>query len=331
MLRIEVFGKTDMTFLNLQSTSATGVPSVSINGGKRLVFRGCVFDGASKNANAVSILDAEPVWAEDILFDDCIAKNSGVPASESNQNINITEGCRNITVQNCTIFGAEENNLQVFGRDPDPTPAPELAPSGIRFLYNTIYGSTFAHGIEIGWTVTDSEVTGNTIYSNAKSAIAVIDETDSITVQNNVCYDNKTGALAAGTVDLSMINNTFVMDNDAAGFGVELRGAQTRMVLKNNIVVGQNGVRPKLQIPAESVGGVDSNNNCFYDETDSAAGADFTWNGNSYDDLASYQAASGLDSNSIWADPKFVDAANDDYRLGSDSPCLGIGSDMGGP
>ena len=41
-------------------------------------------------------------------------------------------------------------------------------------------------------------------------------------------------------------------------------------------------------------------------------------------DWAAWQAA-GFDVNSVWADPLFVDAENDDYRLQEASPAFSLG------
>lgn len=44
-----------------------------------------------------------------------------------------------------------------------------------------------------------------------------------------------------------------------------------------------------------------------------------------YPTLSAYQSATGWESNSISKDPLFVDAANHDYRLASNSPCIDAG------
>ena len=54
------------------------------------------------------------------------------------------------------------------------------------------------------------------------------------------------------------------------------------------------------------------------------------WFGKKIAGFDEYRKTTGLDANSEFADPEFVDAANGDYRLAPDSPARKIRSD-GGP
>jgi hypothetical protein len=44
-----------------------------------------------------------------------------------------------------------------------------------------------------------------------------------------------------------------------------------------------------------------------------------------YNDQAAYKSATGFDTNGKWEDPKFIDAANGDFHLRTDSPCIEAG------
>jgi hypothetical protein len=54
------------------------------------------------------------------------------------------------------------------------------------------------------------------------------------------------------------------------------------------------------------------------------------WFGKKLDSFEDYRRQTKLDARSLFADPKFVDAANGDYRLAPDSPAREIRPD-GGP
>ncbi|MCK4578790.1 MAG: fibronectin type III domain-containing protein, partial [Candidatus Marinimicrobia bacterium] len=60
-----------------------------------------------------------------------------------------------------------------------------------------------------------------------------------------------------------------------------------------------------------------------------ATGANLAyWGSVDQSDLAAWQAASSTDANSISADPKWVDAPNDDYHLSGNSLAIGAGTDV---
>ena len=147
------------------------------------------------------------------------------------------------------------------------------------------------------------------------------------TVQNNLIYGNgKSGGASqiegirfsdTGN-DNSAINNT-LYDNQI-GIGIYLDSeTQTNVTIKNNII-SESVIR---DVVAVTLSGLDIDNNCVYNtvigDSDimSWDGTDRTW--------AEWLSSTTFDTNSINADPKFIDASNDNYHLGSNSPCLGIG------
>ncbi len=54
------------------------------------------------------------------------------------------------------------------------------------------------------------------------------------------------------------------------------------------------------------------------------------WFGKKLSGFEDYRKMTGLDTHSLFADPRFVDAASGDYRLAPDSPAHKIRAD-GGP
>jgi hypothetical protein len=62
----------------------------------------------------------------------------------------------------------------------------------------------------------------------------------------------------------------------------------------------------------------------------SDAGVMVNWFGEKIESFQDYRQTTGLDAHSLQADPKFIDAANGDYRLAPDSPAREVRTD-GGP
>jgi hypothetical protein len=53
------------------------------------------------------------------------------------------------------------------------------------------------------------------------------------------------------------------------------------------------------------------------------------WFGKKIGSFEDYRQTTGLDAHSLFADPKFIDAANGDHRLAPDSPARRIRPDGG--
>jgi hypothetical protein len=52
----------------------------------------------------------------------------------------------------------------------------------------------------------------------------------------------------------------------------------------------------------------------------------FTWNNNNYSGFAAYRSGSHQDAHSVFANPKFVNAAAGNFALAAGSPALGAGT-----
>jgi hypothetical protein len=70
---------------------------------------------------------------------------------------------------------------------------------------------------------------------------------------------------------------------------------------------------------------ITGDNNCFFGDTAASEfRRDLTLASNDTMNFATWQSTTGQDSGSLRADPKFVSST--DFRLFSDSPCLGLGA-----
>lgn len=154
-------------------------------------------------------------------------------------------------------------------------------------------------------------VDGNVIANNGASSGGGIATGDSVvTITNNVIASNYgpdgDGIIVwdgDGSANVRVINNTIV-SNTAEAISI----GSGMVLVRNNILYGHNGGIDKYGESAT----VTSDHNAF-------------WN----NDWNYWNVISG--TGDISADPLFVDAANDDFHLQADSPCIDAGTATGAP
>lgn len=124
-------------------------------------------------------------------------------------------------------------------------------------------------------------------------------------VENNISRARMTSIVQDGSHDIAYTKNTFIGDG-AQSWGIELNSGVTNITVRDNIFYHQEngyGYLPK------SVSGLDAGHNCVFTTTRTPPGSPRT--------------------NDVWGkDPLFVSYQQDDFRLQSGSPCLGIGASL---
>ncbi len=187
---------------------------------------------------------------------------------------------------------------------------------------NTITGNGLGWAVQIQDASNDNIVRRNIMTDNYGGAVVIYNNGDGMPTRNLI-YDNlsiRGGVSAVFNVagpGTAMVTNSFyhntVVDALNIAFNV---GVNAGTILKDNIVWNSTGAN--LRINA-GVTDVTSDYNLFGPE-----GAGFiTYNGSSYATLADYQAASGLDPNSLKDNPMFVGGG--DYSLQPGSPAISAG------
>jgi len=141
----------------------------------------------------------------------------------------------------------------------------------------------------------------------------------------NSCYN---GMKTWGDVDDLQVNAVFA-NNTVYGYttyGLYVHGYVTNATFKNNIFNSAETNAIHVKIDANSTAQVVLDYNSFFPEANDA----WTWGATTdIDTLAAWKVASSQDANTINTDPKFVDAANDDFSLLATSPCIDTGVDLG--
>ena len=151
------------------------------------------------------------------------------------------------------------------------------------------------HGID-DFNVTGGRIIGNTVYYNCTDGINVEGTSGNYDIENNVSVNNATGAV---------INPTPIATNPSTG--------QPYYTNLCNRRIGNIGVYDSA--PASTT----ANYNLVYQ---SGAGAWYTWAGTAYGSLSALHSATGQESNGIFGDPHFANAAAWNLQLSGGSPAI---------
>ncbi|MDP4098226.1 right-handed parallel beta-helix repeat-containing protein [Paenibacillus sp. P96] len=157
--------------------------------------------------------------------------------------------------------------------------------------------------------------------------------TSNITVRSNVIYNNRLTGIAIGgyddergsTVNCKIVNNTVYKNDTLNDYNGQLlvQYDTKNNVIKNNIFVANStDVLIYNEYTKNSGNVVDYN---LYFAPGGSADATWTWKNKEYTGFAAYKSGTGNDGHSLFADPKFVNAAGGDFHLQSSSPAIDAG------
>jgi len=232
----------------------------------------------------------------------------------------------NIVFQNVLSGLTGRGNVMVAGNTVvDQTAA---AAVGIRVENGATAQSNVVRGNGIGIDAVDATVLGNRVYGNRVAGIRA-DDADlldnvvytnpvgieitgsGLIVRNNLVYDSTTAGLRARAADgLQIVNNTFF---EPTADAIRIEGASKNVNVRNDIIWAQSGLG--IAVTPDSQAGFSADNNVFFRSL-FGTGRIGTWNGAERATLAAWKAASGTDTDSIFANPQFVDANGADNVLG---------------
>ncbi len=158
-----------------------------------------------------------------------------------------------------------------------------------------------------------------------------------VTVRNNLVYHANSAGITiggdspkAGGADRCMVVNNTLFRNDTKNTGsgeFQIQYYATNTVFKNNIV---SATSQGLFINHYTKGRpdpADMDYNLYFSPV-SASEAEFLWRGKDYDGFSSYQAATGRDRHSKYADPKFLSLETIDLRVQPTSPAVDTAIDL---
>ena len=153
--------------------------------------------------------------------------------------------------------------------------------------------------------------------------------TSYVTARDNVVYHASVIGLAIGGYDTrrgntehcSIVNNTF-FENEGVELLIQFNTRDN--VIQNNIVVAGSGRRFLENRYPETFDNV-VDHNLYFAPGGGDAGM-WQWKGTTYRSFAEYVRATGNDRNSVFADPRFADAAAGNFQLEARSPAIDVGA-----
>lgn len=220
-----------------------------------------------------------------------------------------TQGVNNFIIENNTIDGTNSPYLRAFACQGD-----EGKCTGNVFRYNIDKNTNVRN--QIGGN--NNLVYYNLIYNKTETTV-----TDKSNVSEGLRLEPSEGDACNNNV----IYNNIFYDIFNEGIGLGAYASVNTNLIKNNIVMnaGQGGDELNIAFNYLNVAGVNTiSNNCFYDSGTSDV---INYKGTE-ETVAEADAGRAEFSSNVGADPKFIDAANDDFRLLMASPCVNAGTDV---
>jgi hypothetical protein len=178
-------------------------------------------------------------------------------------------------------------------------------------------------------------ITRNLVYNNYDHGI-ILEKANDSSVSYNISYGHtataSVGLLMANNNDNCVFYNNVSYGNDVGvgAYGDLTADSCTNNTIKNNIVEGSVSQEAEFKWGGENDGtngyGNVYNTNCF--------GAEYTnfieWGSTTfYSTYDAWLAASSQSDTNVEADPLFLDAASNNFRLKGSSPAINAGTDVG--
>lgn len=325
-------GATDITIKNVKITginwtSNPNATPTSNNNSNPLV----VYGSGTNQANAIT----------NILIDSCEIYNNITGFSEALAFDGNVDG---FTVSNNLVHDNKNIGIDFAGNyTASSNPAVDQARNGKCFqniCYNNVSNYATSAGIYVDGG-RDIVIERNTSYSNGWGIEIGCEEngnTSNIIVRDNVIYNNKEAGLAIGgynsattgqVINSFVLNNTFLKnDYSNSSTGEVYITKMSNCKIQNNIFYTntQNILISKDNIAPFS--GNSINYNCWYTPNNNSNSITVNWGSSTYSTFANYQTQTGMDANSIYADPVILNAniSSPDFHLDvATSPCIDAG------
>ena len=180
-------------------------------------------------------------------------------------------------------------------------------------VYGQLSGQTDGTGINADDFSSYTEIYGNVCHSNDGPGIGVW-RAKNVKIYNNTCYGNVLNS-----------NGTRTYLGEIA-VGAREDGLNANVEIKNNVAhaTKANTHAIYLDSHAYKASGLSIANNDWHANATNW----YFWNNGGGNDLATWNALTGVDRDSN-ADPLFTNAAGGDFTLQATSPCIDAGADLG--
>ncbi len=158
---------------------------------------------------------------------------------------------------------------------------------------------------------------------------------DRVTIRSNIVYaSNQVGISiggyangVGGTTNSIIVNNTLygngTHNNSEGEFQIQFHASGN--LFENNIAAADNRQNLLLYNFVATPTHPATLDNNLYNAPGGADNSNWEWLHKSYSSFTKYQAATGNDARSVFADPRFVDPGTFDFQLAAGSPALDAG------
>ena len=270
----------------------------------------------------------------------------------SSESLVLNGNVSDFQITNNIVHDADNIGIDCIGfENTSPNPNLDQARNGtvadnlvynITSINNPSYGNSYGAGgiyVDGGKDITIER----NIVHNADIGVELASEnsgksTSGIILRSNLLYSNNIAGIAIGGYDqlrgntdkCKILNNTlYFNDSQFDGNGeLWIRYDVNNSIIKNNIFYANS---QGLLISYPFTQG--SNNTIDYNLYFSPLGennSEWQWLNVSYTGFTNYKNGTGNDPNSIFTDPQFVDAANNDFHLQNTSQAIDYGENVSG-
>lgn len=338
----------NVSHVEVNGLEITGLRHANDGSGVRIVGHGSgiaicdnyIHDLQGKSAMGITVYGTRRLPISDLVIDgNEIADATPAPSEALTLNGNVAR----FAITNNVVHDVNNIGIDVIGGERDINPYGKVARDGLIrgntvFNVHASYGGGFAAGIYVDGgrhIVLENNRSHHNDLGIEIGAENLGVLTHGIVVQNNLVHDNAKAGLVfggfgffAGRVKFCHFRNNVVYHNDtlSTGFGqLWVQFAQRNVVTSNVFWASANNV-----LLASDAGNARNRLDANLWYTDSGAPGTFQWNGRAFASFALYQARTGRDAASLFADPLFLDAAGLDFRLQASSPAIDAGSPVSG-
>lgn len=249
--------------------------------------------------SAAAVLDGNRIYGNTMGVSSTVGGTTngfGFVGSSRNEIYNNTTGV--------TLINAQMQNQHVYGN------VTGVSGSGV------LGGADFEHANLIESNTTGVNLTGPIQFNRIARNTVGIAATSGQLIAHNLIYRNTgTAVQVTGKNDVRIVSNTFYTPQ---GDNIRISGSSTQVEVRDNILWAESGY--DLYVANDSQGGFFSDYNNLYA---SGTGTLLYWT-KDFTDILDWQAdVAAFDLHSIghtavnprWAEPRFVNRAQDDYRI----------------